>query len=637
MNRDHESKTLSAPMRQHHMPTSREGADIVIIGNGIAGLTAAIEARRYDASKSIIVITDQLYTTINAPALKQFAVNRLRSEQLLAYPLGTEESLNINFINAHVEEIYAEDKYLGLAGNRTFGYGRLLIATGSLPGGLPTDVPGRVFNGVMTLHRLEDYQDLRRRLPEVRQAVVIGSGTHATEVVMILLHWGIRVHWLLRGKQLLSGILDSTASELALNKVRRAGALIYTETEIAAIVGQLASVTGVITNADERIPCQLVLCCTGTHPALGLARRCTVPMMFKDGILVDGRLRTSVPDIYAAGDVAALPNPQTGDYETRGQWYSAMTQGKIAGAMMVGRSEVDHELFGVPWHATQLGPLSMLTVGNPLAVGANGQMATIYTDTSRRGYRRLAVVEDRLVGYLSVGTTQADGLSIKRFIDDGLSISDIFKPLLKGKFDAHKYLTKAKVRPARTQLLAPLEELRAFQWPDTIGELRAMQWLETEQRLETPQWLETEQRLETPQDSEAEASWLLSSEHVIPVELQTSEIRLEMGIEQAIGVGAPYQLGRSPLNEANKPTSQFIKPRLIGYSKKGEDADATALSSGQSETSQFMKPGLIGYHKKGKDSDATALSYEQSKQDKVTGPLVGDITTDPLPAMVKEN
>ena len=78
-------------------------------------------------------------------------------------------------------------------------------------------------------------------------------------------------------------------------------------------------------------------------------------MKFKNGILVDDRLRTSVRDIYAAGDVAALPNPQTGGYETRAQWYSAVTQGKIAGAMMVGHSEVAKEPFGVQWHATQLG------------------------------------------------------------------------------------------------------------------------------------------------------------------------------------------------------------------------------------------------------------------------------------------
>src|SRR4030095_900758 len=133
MNSNQDSKALSILTQQYNTLAALEEADIVIIGNGIAGLTAAIEARNYDRDKRIAIITDQLHPTINTPALKQFAVNKLKREQLLAYPSGTEQSLNIRVINAHVEEIHAASKYLGLKGNRAFGYGKLLIATGSQP------------------------------------------------------------------------------------------------------------------------------------------------------------------------------------------------------------------------------------------------------------------------------------------------------------------------------------------------------------------------------------------------------------------------------------------------------------------------------------------------------------------------
>src|SRR5437667_2678561 len=122
MNSNQDSKALSIPIQQHNTPATPEEADIVIIGNGIAGLTAAIEARHYDPSKRIVIMTDQLHRTINTPALKQFAVNKLKREQLLAYPPGTEQLLNIRIISAHVEEIHAESKYLRLNRNRTFGY-----------------------------------------------------------------------------------------------------------------------------------------------------------------------------------------------------------------------------------------------------------------------------------------------------------------------------------------------------------------------------------------------------------------------------------------------------------------------------------------------------------------------------------
>src|SRR5215467_442920 len=106
-------------------------ADIVIIGNGIAGLTAAIEARGLAPDKRIVMITDQTHPTINTPALKQFAIGKLEREQLLAYPAGTERAERIHVINARVEEICAQKKYVCLTGGRGFGYESLLIATGS--------------------------------------------------------------------------------------------------------------------------------------------------------------------------------------------------------------------------------------------------------------------------------------------------------------------------------------------------------------------------------------------------------------------------------------------------------------------------------------------------------------------------
>ena len=431
-----------ARVQLNHGERYLDGADIVIVGNGIAGLAAAIEARRHLPDRPIVIITDQLHPTINTPALKQFAIAKLTREQLLAYPAGTEWAERIHVVNAHVEEIQAQSKYIGISGNRCFGYGSLLIATGSTPVGLPDQMPGCRFDGAMSLHRLEDYLDLRRHLPEVREAVVIGGGAHACETVMGLLHWGIRVHWLIRSKRFMARMLDQTSSEMVLNNVRRAGgAIIHTETEIKGIVGRVGAVAGVVTNQSQLLPCQLVLTCTGTQPVVTLAQQCSVPMQYKNGILVDGKLRTSVRDIYAAGDVAALCNPQTGTYETQAQWYAAVAQGRIAGAMMAGHDELSRQPLGVPWHATQLGELSMLTVGEPLSAD---RQTMILTDTSQGGYRRLAIVDDRLVGYLSVGTTPPDSLAIKQIIDEGESIRDLTNALLKGNFDARISLSQQK-------------------------------------------------------------------------------------------------------------------------------------------------------------------------------------------------
>ncbi len=431
-------------------------ADIVIVGNGIAGLTTALEARRLAPDKRIVIVTDQIHPTINTPALKQFAIGKLTREQLLAHPAGTERAERIHVVTARVEEIHANSKYVTLSGGRGFGYESLLIATGSTPNGLPAHLPGRDFDGVCTLHRLQDYLNLRRRLSEVSEAVVVGGGVHAIETVMGLLFWGIRVHWLIRGDHFMANVLDSVASEMVLERVRHAGGNVVTETEMIGVVGRVGTVAGVITNHQQMIPCQLVLVCTGTQPLTTLADHCTHPLLHKRGIYVDDQLRTSVPNIYAAGDVAALKNPLTGEYEPRAQWYAAVSQGRTAAATITGHKELARQPFGVHWHATHLGDLSMLTVGNPLEDAAT---TSVLTDTSQGGYRRIALVDDRMVGYLALGSRQPDSLAIKRIIDEGHSVRDITKDLLKGTLDARRHLSQQHTRTAQGILTGKLPEL----------------------------------------------------------------------------------------------------------------------------------------------------------------------------------
>ncbi len=441
--------------------TGSDSADILIVGNGIAGLTAALEARRLDPNRRVTIVTEQSHPTIHTPALKQFAIGKLSQEQLLAHPAGTERRASISILNARVESIQSKGNSVRLSNGQEMGYQSLLLATGSTPTGLPSDMPGRDFDGVLTLHRLGDYLNLQRRLRlhEVKEAVVIGGGTHAIETVMALLHWGVRVHWLIRGATFLSHVLDQTGSEIVLERVRAAGASISTSTRVAGIVGKVGIVAGVVTHDQQILPCQLVVACTGTTPVTTLAERCDIPLKHKHGIFVDDHLRTSAPAIFAAGDVAALQNPQTGVYQTRPYWQTAVAQGCLAAAVMTGHSELATSP-GAPWHATQLGELAMLAVGEPLR---NFEGATTITDNRKGSYRRLSISGNRLISYLSVGATQPDSLAIKRIIDEGRSVQHIEKALLAGELDLRHY--SALSASSNAQRIATTGELPAIHVP----------------------------------------------------------------------------------------------------------------------------------------------------------------------------
>ncbi len=416
---------------------------IVIVGNGIAGITAALEVCRLSPKNQVTIITAQNHPTIYNPALKQFALGKIAREHLLAYPAGTERINHIQMITARVEAIKARERRVYLSDGQAISYDSLLLATGSAPVGLAPSLPGRDFDGVLALHRLNDYLDLRRSFSEVKEAVVIGSGTHALGTVMSLLSRRIRVHWLLRGETCLSKMFDREASDVILEDCRRAGARVVTNCPVVGIVGKVGVVAGVVTNDNQMLACQLVIACTGSRAETTLAAQCDVSIKRQQGILVDEYFRTSAAHIFAAGDCAALKDPQTGTYHPRMQWHAAVVEGQIAAAVMTGQPEVA-PAFGVPWHATQLGSRSMVSVGDPLSTSRG---VTILTDRGKRSYRRVAFYDNQLIGYLSIGDVHPDSFAIRRLIDEGHSIRGIEKELLTGAFDGRQYFSQHRTSP----------------------------------------------------------------------------------------------------------------------------------------------------------------------------------------------
>jgi NADPH-dependent 2,4-dienoyl-CoA reductase/sulfur reductase-like enzyme len=441
----------SGPLAQRAL---RAGyADILVIGNGIAGLAAAVEARRYAPDADILIVTEQNHPTINTPALKQFGAGLLEVQQLLAYPPGTERQEGIGIVNLRASKLDTAARQVRLADGQTLKYGRLLLATGAQPVGLPPTCPGRTFDGVLTLHRLEDYLDLRRRLPEVSSVVVVGGGYHAAETTMLLRHWKLHVTWLIRGHTFLSQIMDEVASDMLLRHIQRLGVDVRLETEVAGVVGRIGSVAGVVTKDEEFIPCQMVVVCTGAAPATELAQGTGISLTTKSGLKVNGRLQTAAPDVYAAGDVAAVLDPQTGRYAPRAQWYSAFQQGRLAAAAMTGASippGAQAGVLGCFWHATQLGEMSVLTAGAPMLSERDHRDNEVLSSGSSSFYRRLVVCDNRLIGYLALGARQPGGMTIKRLIDEQINISEIKRQLLLEDFDVRSFFTRRRIHALRS-------------------------------------------------------------------------------------------------------------------------------------------------------------------------------------------
>jgi len=214
-----------------------EQLSYLIIGNGIAGVTAAEILRAEDSAADITVIADDPFPVYYRPALKDYLAGRVREDKLWARPTSFYQDQRIRFLSERVVGIQVGQHSVQLQNGRQVGYSRLLLANGARPSTLKC--PGLDLAGVTTLRTVADYQMVQSRLGSVRRVVVTGSGTLALETIETLRHRGFQVVHLLRRRTLWSEVLDVTASDLVLQQERRDGVDVRIEEEIAEVTGTI--------------------------------------------------------------------------------------------------------------------------------------------------------------------------------------------------------------------------------------------------------------------------------------------------------------------------------------------------------------------------------------------------------------
>ena len=191
-------------------------APYVIIGNGIAGITAAETLREESPQARIVVIGNDSSPVFFRPALKDYLARRVGEEKLRARPLSFYQEYQIYYLPDRVIGINPRQHIVQLLSGQQVPYMRLLLANGAWPRRLTC--PGYELTGVTTLRDTSDYHAILTRLPLVRQAVVVGGGTLALETVESLRQRGIDVTHVVRSGRLWPAVLDETASDLVLQQ-----------------------------------------------------------------------------------------------------------------------------------------------------------------------------------------------------------------------------------------------------------------------------------------------------------------------------------------------------------------------------------------------------------------------------------
>jgi NADPH-dependent 2,4-dienoyl-CoA reductase/sulfur reductase-like enzyme/ferredoxin len=416
-------------------PTVRR---LVILGHGIAGATAADHARRLHPDCQIHLVGAEPHRLYNRMAISRLIYGRSAMQGLYLLPDAWYDDNGVTcWLNTRARAVDVESRTVALATGETLSYDRLIIATGSRS--VVPPVPGIHLPGSFTLRLAEDAIAMRAYAQEqdVHAAVVAGGGPLGLESAYALRKLGLETTVLERGPWLLSRHLDEAAARVVERYFDALGITVVTDATAQAVTG-VARVEGVFLTDGRELDCRLFLACPGVVPNVELAR--DAGLLTARGVVVDARMRTSDPFVYAAGDVAEFGG------ELVGLWPQSARQGEVAAANAVG---VDAAYAAKP--ATTLLKvvgLDVASIGRCHTTPADVVIALADDQAAR--YRKLIIDEGRLVGAILVGYPR-DIPAVQSAIEDARHVSAVLDELYAGQWSVLESVPAAsatKVQPA---------------------------------------------------------------------------------------------------------------------------------------------------------------------------------------------
>lgn len=377
----------------------------VIIGAGPAGVIAAETLRQQDAGAEIILVNGE-----DEPAYSRMAIPYLLGNQIeeqgtyLRHDPAHFESLQVSQIQARVEAVHPNSHSLQIQGGEVLNYNRLLLATGSQPVRPP--IEGLEQPGTHSCWTLEDARAISQLAQPGSQVVLMGAGFIGCIILEALIKRGVNLTVIEMEDRMVPRMLDQTAGNLIKKWCTEKGVQILTSTRVQAVTLGSSKKTRYQLQCEPatKVEADLIVIATGVKPSVGFLANSGIEIA--SGVVVDRFQQSSIPDIYAAGDICEGLDWSSRKRAVHAIQPTAVETGRIAALNMAGHPTpyVGSLAMNV------LDTLGLISTSYGLWMGSEQSESCSLLDKNSYRYINLQFEQDRLIGAITLGMTEHVGV-----------------------------------------------------------------------------------------------------------------------------------------------------------------------------------------------------------------------------------
>ena len=397
----------------------------VIIGNGPAGVIAAETLRKSDAQGNIVLIGDEPEPPYSRMAIPYLLMGDIQEAgTYLRKDANHFHNQKIELVAAKADKVDTSNKKVFLNNGKSVSYDRLLIASGSKPVAPP--IPGMNLPGIHPCWTMEDSRHIMKLAKKGARVLQMGAGFIGCIILEALAARGVQLTVVEMGNRMVPRMMTEGAGSLIKKWCEKKGVKVFTSTKVEAIEksGNSANPLKVKLSNGESLMVGLVISATGVRPNIEFLKGSGI--VCDAGIQVDDSMQTSVPGVYAAGDVAQATEFYTGAQLVNAIQPNAADQARIAALNMAGKSTRSQGTMAI----NVLNTLGLISSSFGQWMGVKGGEQTELVDEQNFRYMNLEFKDDILVGATSLGLTQHVGV-IRGLIQGKIRLGEWKDRLLK--------------------------------------------------------------------------------------------------------------------------------------------------------------------------------------------------------------